>query len=105
MGEVKEGVHEKGDDVEREQEVAQVTLMPKIVFDMIPFGGEDVVAGIFDFPVSASSFSDIDDTIAVNLMVRDPTIGVQLLAPFVIGDGQGEPIDKQSILPSANRHI
>jgi len=95
---VQNGVEEKGQQIEGQQEGRQMLVsMPKVVFEVVAFGFEDIVVLILHFPAGSSSLHNFFDIRPGNLMPSSPGIPKGGFAGGLVLDGHFAPIHLQGV--------
>ena len=75
--------------------------MAEIVFQMIAFGLEDIVVFVLTFPAGTTGPNNRGNRLAGQFVISDKSIMIELLAGLGMNDGHFNPVDHQSVLPTA----
>ena len=103
LGEVKHGVHQKGQELEDEQQPGKILLaMPKVMGEMIAVIFERVVVLVLGFPTGACGTDDRGHILVGDGMVGDESVALAQFTSLFIDDNDFTPVDPQGIL--ARRH-
>ena len=78
--------------------------VPKIVFQVVAFGFEDIVILMFSFRETATRGNDLDNPLMAQAMVGDECIVVEHLSIRVTDDSQFTPVDELGGLSVSNAH-
>src|SRR6516162_7174215 len=105
VGDVADGVHGEGQQVQGHQNGGEVALaVTEIVLDVVSLGLEDVEGLVFDLPASATAGREFGDIVWPDRQVGNETVAVGDLA-IAIDDLDFKPVDLKGILAAAQGDV
>ena len=99
-------VQEEGQDVQRGQEIGEVTgAMSEVVFEAVAPELQRLDVLVFDLPSGPTGLGERDERVFRERMIGDPGVVIEDLARLAVDDGKFEPVRKKGVVRVAKGKI
>ena len=96
---VEDGVDEKGEEEQRQEDVGQMLVTVAIVvFEVVAVIFEDIDAFVFNLPATASTLDHRGYRLLIDGVVGGPTVMIELFAGIGVANGDFAPVNQQWVL-------